>query len=234
MDNFRFALQSELMNRPCRYSQLVIACLFVLSGVSGVPAQSYTSTQPLDMPSEEFGGTYMHMLLEKTFLKLDALILEIWLGGEEAERITELVAEGVQSRDVEDAIADAAIHSRDAYVRLVFVRDNISLDQFVDGARKDLERASKAGIVSKEHVEQVVANLPVWYSFLDERTIRKGDRMHYRVHGDTLHSQYVGVDGEIFLDQRDTGESPRLAAMGSYFVRGSSFREKLIKSLFVE
>ena len=83
-------------------------------------------------------------------------------------------------------------------------------------------------------LEQVVANLPVWYSFLDERNIRKGDRMHYRVHGDTLHSQYVGVDGEIFLDQKDLGESPRLAEMGSYFVRGSSFREKLIKSLFVE
>ena len=213
---------------------MAVAGLLVILTVSGVRPQSSTSPVPIDFPPIEYDGVYMHMLLEKTFLKVDVLTLEVWLGGEEAERITELVAEGVRSREVEDAIANAAIRSRDAYVRIVFVRDNISLDQFVDGAREDLERVSKAGIVSMEHVEQVVANLPVWYSFLDQRNIRKGDRMHYRVHGDTLHSQYVGVDGEIFLDQKDLGESPRLAEMGSYFVRGSSFREKLIKSLFVE
>ena len=156
-DSFAFTLPSELMIRSRRYSYLVIAGLFVLSAVSGVRPQSSTSPALIDFPPTEYDGVYMHMLLEKTLLKVDVLTLEVWLGGEEVRRIKELVAEGVRSREVEDAIADAATHSQDAYVRFLFVRDNISLEQFVDGAREDLGRVSKAGIVSKEHVEQVVA-----------------------------------------------------------------------------
>jgi hypothetical protein len=40
------------------------------------------------------------------------------------------------------------------------------------------------------------------------------------------------VSGELLLDQTDAGSSPRLSVLGSYFVRGSEFREGLIGSLF--
>jgi hypothetical protein len=213
---------------------MAISGCLVVPAVAVMPPQTPTSPPAIEFPPAEFGGVYMHMLLEKTLFKVDVHTLEIWLAGEEVRRIKELSADGKRSREVEDAIAEAAIHSRDAYTRLLFIRDNISLDQFVDGARENLDRVAKAGIISEDHVEHVVASLPVWYAFLAERKIRKGARMHYRVHGDTLHSQYVGVDGEMLLDQKDVGESPRLAQLGNYFVRGSSYREKLIKSLFSE
>jgi hypothetical protein len=67
---------------------------------------------------------------------------------------------------------------------------------------------------------------------LEERGIYDGDRIVYRIHGDALRTQFIAVSGELLLDQTDAGTAPRLSVLGSYFVRGSEFREGLIGSLF--
>ena len=61
--------------------------------------------------------------------------------------------------------------------------------------------------------------------------MREGDALLYRVRGDTLHSGYRAVTGELLLQQADVGPERRLAVLGSYFVPGSSFREALLDSL---
>ncbi len=197
-------------------------------------AQTAASAAPLDpWSSAEGRSVHMHMLMERTIFKVNVLTLDVWLGGAAADRIEGLVEEKRGSREFEDAIAEASTKAQDAYVLIEFLRD-VSLEQFLEGVNEDLVKVAEAGVISQAEYERVLAGMPIWYAFLEERGVLRGDQMHYRVSGNSLHTQYRSVEGEILLDQVDAGESPRLAMLGTYFVRDSSFRDDLIKSLSID
>lgn len=61
--------------------------------------------------------------------------------------------------------------------------------------------------------------------------VRDGDVGFYRIHADSLRTVFADGDGEVFLDQVDFDPPARYMVLGSYFARGSDFREKLVKSL---
>lgn len=173
----------------------------------------------------------MGMLWEKTIFQVDVLTLEVWVDEGTARRLEELARGRRYSSELADSIAEVATHARDVFARTEFKRD-VSLDQFVDGVRKNLRRARDAGILSPQDYEKISQALPRWFGFLAERRIRDGDRILYRIRGDSLRTQFRSVGGEILLDQTDVGPERRLAVLGSYFVRKSEFRKGLIKSLF--
>ena len=207
-------------------------CLAALLTVSTAQAQSTPPQTSSGVDPTGFSpAAHMQMLLEKTIFKVDVLTVDVWLGGEDARRVEALVAGQRWSSQLEDSVAEISIHARDAYVRLEFIRDNVSLDQFVDGIREDLSKVPQADIMAESDYQLISASLPIWFAFLRERRIRKGDQIQYRISDDTLHTRYVGFDGEVLLDQVDVGQANRLSVMGSYFVDKSSFREKLIRSL---
>jgi hypothetical protein len=173
----------------------------------------------------------MYTLLEKTIFKVDVLTVEVWLGDGDAQRIQEMVAAGRYSSDVADAVAEVAIHSEDALVRLEFVRD-ASFEQFLDGVDENLRLVPRAGIIPDADYQQISDNLPRWFAFLAERGIHKGDKITYRIRGDALRTRYLAADGQVLLDQTDVGSSARLSVLGSYFVEKSEFRRGLVSSLF--
>lgn len=174
----------------------------------------------------------MSMLYRKGFLfiRVDVLSLDVGFGSESGERIRDLANHGETDPGVADSIAAAAIQSRDALIRIEFRRD-IDLDRFIDEARKATEKVWKSGVIDEDEYRRVQRGLPSWYQSLRGRGIRQGDRMFYRIQGDRLHTVFEGSDGQIFVDQVDTGSGPRLSVLGGYFVRGSDFREQLIESL---
>lgn len=220
------------MRNPSFVFRFAGVCLAALLIVSTSQAQSTpTQTSSAENPIGSSPGAHMHMLLERTIFKVDVLTVDVWLGGDDARRVEALVAGQRRSSQLEDSIAQISMHARDAYVRLEFIRDNVSLDQFVDGIREDLSKVPRAGIIAESDYQVISASLPIWFAFLRERRIRKGDQIQYRISDDTLHTRYVGFDGEVLLDQVDVGQANRLSVMGSYFVDKSSFREKLIRSL---
>ncbi len=175
----------------------------------------------------------MHTTLEKTLLKVDVVHVDVWLGDEAAAGLEGIVARKGYTKELADSVADNAIRSEDVFIRVQFLR-NVSLDQFLDGADDNLKRALKAGILTEAEHEMISAGMPVWYAFLEERGIRDGDVMRYRIRGDTLRTQFLSVDGEVLMDQTDVGPERRRSVLGSYFVRKSDFRDGLIKSLFAE
>ncbi len=69
------------------------------------------------------------------------------------------------------------------------------------------------------------------YAFLADRRIQPGDRMFYRISGDTLRTVFQSGGGEILLDQVDVGPERRLSVLGGYFAPDSDFRDKLVRSL---
>lgn len=166
------------------------------------------------------------MLLERTVFRVDVLTVQVRFGPDTAERIRELVGTGARR----DSIARVAMRSREAYVRIEFVRD-VGMDRFIEGVRADLRRVVEAGVIAPEPFEGISSRLPEWYGFLEGRGVREGDEVLYRVRGDTLHSGYRAASGELLLRLTDVGRERRLAVLGSYLVEGSSFRKGLLDSL---
>lgn len=186
---------------------------------------------PLDTASLADGPwSRMEMLLERTIFRVNVLTLTVRLGPEPAGRIEELVRAGGAAEAVEDSVARVAARATDAFARLEF-RRTVSLERFVREVRANLGRAVADGYLGEADARRIGAGMPRWFSFLEERKIREGDRILYRVRGDTLRTLFVAADGEVLLDQTDVGPERRLAVLGSYFARGSDFRLPLIRSL---
>jgi hypothetical protein len=200
---------------------------------SQASAQSPQGAVPSDTASLGRGPhARMHTLLEKTIFKVDVLTAEVWLGEEDTRRIEGIVAEGGgYSPDVADAVAEVAIYSENALVRLEFVRD-VSIEQFLDGVDENLRLVPEAGIIPEAEYRRISESLPRWFAFLAERGIHKGDEITYSIRGDSLRTRYLAADGRVLLDQTDIGSSARLSVLGSYFVEKSEFRKGLVSSLF--
>ena len=209
----------------------------LLSGLCAAAlAAALAAPSPLQPPPDTAslaGGPYarMSMLWEKTIFKVDVLTVEVRFDSATAHAL-EAVARGRSyARPLADSIAAIATEARDALVRIEFQR-NVSLRQFLDGVRDNLRKVRDAGLIGPADYDTITAGLPRWFAFLAERGIRDGDRILYRIRGDTLRTIYLDRDGAIALDQTDVGPERRLAVLGSYFVRGSDFREGLVRSLF--
>ncbi|MGH7546504.1 MAG: hypothetical protein ACREKI_10010, partial [Gemmatimonadota bacterium] len=156
---------------------------------------------PLDTASLAEGPyARMHMLWEKTLLKVDVLTLDVRVGPETEERLRAIAAGRADSRARADSLAAAAIDARDAFISIRFERD-VSLGQFLDGVRDNLRHARDAGIIDAAAYDTITAGLPRWFGFLAERGIRDGDRILYRIRGDTLRTVYVAREGGVRLDQ---------------------------------
>lgn len=203
---------------------MLAVCLCVASLSSAV-----VPTDP--PPFEVMSAGHMQMLLERTFLKVNVIYLEVFVEPSGAEKIGMLI-EGKEkySNELAEALSSAVIETPSVFVRMEFLR-NVSQKQFFAGIEKNMKKTMKAGWIDEAYIEETLANLPKWYGFMEERGIKKGDRMVYWVHGDTLDSSYHGVEGEVLLDRNQTGPMRRYGVLGSYFAPKSDFRKKLVKSL---
>ena len=207
-----------------------ITGVLLAMAVAAPPLAAQTS--PVETASLADGPfASMRMLLEKTFLKVDVLTLDVRFGSDAAGRIRALAEGREYAHPLADSIANVAAHATDAYARLRFER-NVGLDQFLDGIRDNLERALAAGYIDRAAFDEISGGLPGWYAFLADRGIHEGDEMFYRIRGDELRVVYVATDGTTLLDRTDPGAHRRLAVLGSYYAPGSDFRESLIRSLF--
>jgi hypothetical protein len=182
---------------------------------------------PIPRPTAEPSLT-TRTLLEKTIFKVDVLTLELWLGPETVGRLSGLLP--LRDDASRDEAALIALDSRDAWAELVF-RRGVGLDQFLGGIDENMRRTRDAGLLDPEGYELVAAGLPRSYAPLAEDGIGEGDRILYRVRGDTLRTVYQRAGGELVVDQTNVGPERRLSLLGSFFVEGSDFREGLVGSL---
>jgi hypothetical protein len=181
-----------------------------------------------DLPPVPHGR--MRALLERTIFQVDVLNLEIRVDETTASKLGELVRGQKYSEGLADQVAQEVLAAPDAWVRMEFLR-SVKQSQFLDGIEDNMERALDVGWISREHFEEVVANLPRWYDFLAKRGIKDGDTMQYRLHQDTTHYLYTGVDGDVLLDMSETDTRSRYSILGSYFAPKSGFRKDLVRSL---
>lgn len=206
-------------------SRSALAILLVLVGA---PTGSRAANPPVPRPDDQPAVT-MSMLLEKTIFQVDVLTLDLWLGPETAGALARWLPVP-PNRAAADSLANVALRSRDAWATIQF-RRGVGLNRFLDGIDENMRRARDAGHLSPEGYDVVATGLPRYFAPLATRGIESGDRLYYRVHGDTLRTVFQQRDGSIPIDQVDVGPERRLSLLGSFFVEGSGFRRGLLASL---
>ena len=182
--------------------------------------------------TEPFSRMSMTLAKRLLFVQVDVLDLDVYFGFETAGRLEAAATGRDLTLPLENSIAEIATASRDAYIRLRFLRD-LDLNRFIKGARENTELVYEANIIDRNTYQEIMERLPDWYSGLKGRGIKKDDLLLYRVQGDRLRAIYRGVDGRVYLDQTGNGAQRRLAILGSYFAPKSDFRKSLIRSLFL-
>jgi hypothetical protein len=172
----------------------------------------------------------MHMMLQKTILKINVATIDVRVDKQAQARFAELARGKPYSDALARQLAPVAIGAERAAVQMQLVRP-VPLYRWMGVVRDNLEQARVAGLISKE-IEQKVSNgLPQWFAALDKRGYEKGDRVLYAITPDSLRTVVVSAGGQVLVDMTDTDQGIRRVVLASYFAPGSDFREPLLRSL---
>ncbi len=217
-----------------RLAAVVLSGCLVASAAGPAPAAAQSSAPATFTVSDTagLGGTYgtLRTVLERTFLRVDVLSIEVRLDGVAAARIAPLAGDGRLTDAEEDSVSAAAIGAREVWVRMRFLRD-VDTSRLIDESRASMRKARDAGLLTRADYDSLAAELPAWYAPLETRGVKSGDVQLYRVRGDTLRTTFTDEAGHVWIEREGIGRARRLALLGSWFVRGSDFRNGLLRSL---
>lgn len=215
-----------------RSRRLVVAGVFAVASCLAAAVMAERS-----VPSVHAGDlgqgpyAYMHMLFQKTFLRINVATIEVRVDKAAQARLTSLAQGQKYSDALAEQLAGVAIGARRAVVQMQFKRD-VGLGRWMDVVKDNLEQARKAGLIGPDLERRVGQGLPQWFAPLKERGYLKGDRLIYAVEPDSLRTVVVSPGGQVFVDRLEKEQGTRKVVLASYFAPGSEFREPLLKSLF--
>lgn len=172
----------------------------------------------------------MHMLLEKTLLKVDVANIDVRFGKATEQKLKAAVGGKPASEALVGKVAKIAVGADKAVIQLKFLRD-VPLYMWVDGVRESLDKAQQAGMITGALKNEVSHNLPIWFSPIKGRGFKKGDRIVYRIDSDKLRTVAIKVEGGIAVDRTVPGADKANLALASYFAPGTDYRKLLALSL---
>ena len=161
----------------------------------------------------------LHMLLEKTFLRVDVLTVDIQVGEPTRQRLQQLAGGTRRLQDVEEQIALAVLDADQVLVTLEFER-GVDFDRWLEEVRKSLQTAHKAGLVPESMLREVSSGLPEWFKPMTARGWANGDRIVYRGYPDRMRTFVISASGEILVDRTDQGAASRRTMLAGYFAPG--------------
>jgi hypothetical protein len=203
-----------------------------LTALLSSPALMAGSALPsLDAPDLAQGPySSMHMLLQKTVLKIDVATVDVRVDRATQAHFAELARGQPYSYPLDAQLAAAAMAAPHAVVQMQFVRD-VPLNRWLGVVRDNLELAREAGLIGRDIEQRVSNGIPQWFAPLQERGYQKGDKLIYAVSPDSLRTVVVSAGGQVLLDLSEREAGARRVVMPSYFAPKSDTRELLIRSL---
>jgi len=214
--------------RPPKSLVTVALGLFLMLGG---PPSSASGVPSLEAP-ELAQGPYsaMHMLLQKTVLKINVATIDVRVDRPTQTRFAEVARGQSYSYALDAQLAAVAIGAANAVVQMQFVRD-IPLSRWMGVARDNIDLAREAGLITRDLEQRVSDGIPRWFAPLADRGYQKGDRLIYAVTPDALRTVVVSASGQLLLDLTEREAGSRRVIMSSYFAPRSDTRESLIRSL---
>lgn len=174
----------------------------------------------------------MSAKMERTILHIDIIKVDMRFGEPTAERLEELVAGREYSSTLADSVVRAVLEARDGLV-VVDIEYGVDVERFLEESQANLQKAADAELIPATVFAEVSQNMGPWFEFLEERGLKEGDRLIYRIRGDTFRTMFITDDGQTLLDQTDpNGNERRLAILAGYLAPETDLREDLIASLF--
>lgn len=170
------------------------------------------------------------MLLEKTLFNVDVLTVDLWVDEDTARQIRGLSNTRATRDSKRAAVTRAAMESEAVAIDLRFKRD-VDLGRFLEGVRSSLAEAERAGMITASTRREVASRLPEWFQAVADRGFQKGDRLSYRISGDTVRTILVSRADEVLLEEEEQGADRRRALLAGYFAPGSDFRRSLVESV---
>src|SRR6185369_11912801 len=136
---------------------LGLAALLLAPGsMAGGPLPSLDSPELAQGPYSS-----MHMLLQKTVLKIDVATVDVRFDKATQARFADLARGQQYSYPLDAQLAATAIAAPHAVVQMQFVRD-VPLNRWIGVVRDNLELAREAGLITRD-IEQKVSNaIPQW------------------------------------------------------------------------
>ena len=201
-------------------------CVAVALGLAGLAA----TAESQDENSASCGRDFSYQM-KKTIMKIDVLELRLRIDGDAADAAVAAAQSGDRSRELDEQIAQRYLDAASAESTIEF-RRSISYKQFTGGDRKALDRMVKYGLFDEATAESLADLNASRFSFLKEREIEKGDKIHNVLRGDSLFESYVRADGTIEFDDVQVGSQHRLALLGNYFAPKTEFRDGLLDALW--
>jgi hypothetical protein len=165
----------------------------------------------------------MHMLLEKTILKVDVVTIDVRVDGKAQGEFTKIAQGKKIEGDVEEQLAKAALAIDNAVVQMKFERD-VSLSQWIDQVSGSLDKAVSAGYITSSRKSQVMNGLPNWFAPVKDRGFKEGDKVLYRVQNGGVRTVLVQADGQTSVDQNDNGGDAARVLFAGYFAPGADLR----------
>ncbi len=206
---------------------VLVLVLFLVPGAAA--AEPLPSSGSATWARGPYGS--MHMLLEKTLLKINVLTLHVHVTRPVQRRFSALIGKNGYSEKLGERLARVMLAADDALIEQRFLRD-VSLSQWLDAVFENLEQAREAGLISRELLQRVRQRLPVTFGALAKRGYERGDRILYRVGAGSVRTVVVSDKGKVYVDRTDEGKEPPHVVLATYFAPKGDFREPLLRSLF--
>jgi len=210
----------------------LIAAAGLLPGLAASTARAAGAVPSMSAPELAQGPfAAMHMLLQKTILKINVLNLEVRLDKAAQAKLASLAQGKGYADSMAAPLAQAVMSAGHALVQMEFKRD-IPLKRWIGVVRDNLEEARKANLITAAMEKRIGDGLPEWFSSLKDRGYEKGDRLFYVVSPDSLRTVVASAAGQVVLERVDPGKEARDVILPTYFAPGGEFREPLLRSLF--
>jgi len=209
-----------------RTSLKINSLLFLL-----IPTMAAAST-PADL-ADGVGvgdGARLTMLLEATIFNVDVANVEALLGPQDAAAVAAIAERSRIDDEARAQITEILLGAESCVITMRFLRD-ASWDRFLDGTRKNLERAVEADILTEDEFDELWQVFVADFAQMQERGVRKGDAVYYRVDPDRVRTVYFDGDENVLVSVDRGGDARVRGTLGAYFGPRSEFSRELIESL---
>ena len=204
-------------------------CFLVGSFAGAIMAnEALPSLNSSDLAQGPF--SYMHMLLQKTFIKINIATVEVRVDKPTQNRLAGMARGQAYSEGLAQQLTHVTIGAERAVVQMQFKRD-ISLDRWMGFTRDNIGQARAAGFITADIEKRASQSLPQSFAALKSRGYQKGDRLIYSVAPGGLRMVVVSAGEQVFIDRMDTEQGAQRVVLAAFFAPGSDFREPLLRSL---